>query len=134
MRAAPSPRCHRSMHDEPLTSRRLRVLILDDHAIYRTACRALLMTEGLDIVADLTVGDQAIEAANSLRPDIVIVGISPGGRPAIEMARRLTALPDPTKVVLTSSADRSAFGEELDSFEFIPKADICAERIGPRLT
>jgi hypothetical protein len=36
--------------------------------------------------------------------------------------------------MLTSSTHRSAFDEEIDSFEFIAKADICAERIRQKLT
>lgn len=117
------------MQYRSINSRRLRVLIIDDHAVYRAACRALLQTEGLEVVADLAVSEHAIAAADSLRPDIAIVDISPGSGPAIEIARRLRALPGITEVVLTSSTNRSAFNEELDSFEFIAKADICAERI-----
>lgn len=129
MRAMPRRLCDRSMQHGSVNSRRLRVLIIDDHAVYRAACRALLQTEGLEVVADLAAGEQAIAAVGSLRPDIAIVDISPGNGPAIEIARRLRVLPGTAKVVLTSSTDRSAFDEEVHGFEFIAKADICAERI-----
>jgi DNA-binding NarL/FixJ family response regulator len=38
----------------------LRVLLIDDHEVSRAACRALLRTEGVEIVADLPVSEDAV--------------------------------------------------------------------------
>src|SRR5579859_167781 len=46
-----------------------RILIIDDHEISRGAYRALLRTEGLDVVGDLGVDGRAVAAARALRPD-----------------------------------------------------------------
>ena len=49
-------------------TRPARIMIIDDHEISRAACRALLRTEGIDVVADMAAGDQAISVAAMLVP------------------------------------------------------------------
>lgn len=115
------------MHDSPGTSP-LRVLIIDDHEISRAALGALLRTEGADVI-DLAHGQQTIGEADALAPDVVVVDVSPGDANAVTLARELRALPHGPAVVLTSSNDRSSFGEELDGFGFIAKARICADEL-----
>jgi DNA-binding NarL/FixJ family response regulator len=104
-------------------------MIIDDHEISRAACRALLRTEGMDVVADVAAGDQAIAAAAALRPDVVVVDLSPSAVAGFGVARRLRALPDPPAVVLTSSAEPADFGARLDGHRFVAKAGLCATAI-----
>jgi len=107
-----------------------RIMIIDDHEITRAACRALLRTEGADVVADMAAGDQAIAAAAALRPDVVVVDVSPAAGAGFDLARRLRGLPHPPAVVLTSSADPAEFGARLDGHGFVAKAGLCTEAIG----
>jgi DNA-binding NarL/FixJ family response regulator len=109
--------------------RPVRVVIVDGHEIFRAACRALLRTEGIDVIADVPAGDEAMKAATALRPDVVIVDVTPADENGFRIARRLAELPDPPVVMLASSADRCQFGSELDGHRFIAKADIRAEAI-----
>jgi DNA-binding NarL/FixJ family response regulator len=111
------------------SSRPPRVMIIDDHEISRAACRALLRTEGIAVVADLAAGDEAIAAAAALRPDVAIVDVSPADGAGFGVARRLRALPDPPAVVLTSSAEAARFGARLDGCGFVAKAGLCARAI-----
>jgi len=104
-------------------------MIIDDHEISRAACRALLRTEGIDVVADVTAGDQAIADACALRPDVAVVDVSPSASAGFGIARRLRALPDPPAVVLTSSAEPAEFGGRLDGYCFVAKAGLCAKAI-----
>ena len=117
------------MQGEADDSQRVRVLLVDDHEVSRVACRALLRTEGLEVVADVSASGHALDVAEALRPDVAIVDIGPGDPYALDLALRLQALPSPPMVTLTSSTERSAFGGGLDGFGFVPKADICAEQI-----
>jgi DNA-binding NarL/FixJ family response regulator len=110
-------------------TRPARLMIIDDHEITRAACRALLRTEGADVVADMAAGDQAIAAAAALRPDVVVVDVSPVAGAGFGLARRLHALPHPPAVVLTSSADPAEFGTRLGGHSFVAKAGLCAEAI-----
>jgi len=104
-------------------------MIIDDHEISRAACRALLRTEGTDVVADMTAGDPAIAVAAALRPDVAVVDVSPAASAGFDMARRLRALPDPPDVVFTSSAEPAEFGGRLEGHSFVAKAGLCAKAI-----
>ena len=106
-----------------------RILIIDDHEISRAACRALLRTEGLEVVADVTADNQALTAARALRPDVAIVDMTPPASTGFGIANKLCALPTPPIVILTSSTDPAAFGPGLNNHPFIAKADICAAAI-----
>jgi CheY-like chemotaxis protein len=106
-----------------------RIMIVDDHEISRAACRALLRAEGLDVVADVRAGDHVLTTARVLRPEVVIVDVTPSADTGFDIARRLRALPDPPTVLITSSAEPSQFGRKLDRFRFVAKADISATAI-----
>ena len=108
----------------------LRIMIIDDHEISRTAVCALLRAEGVDVVADLSADHDALAIARALRPEMVIVDVAPAVHTGFGIARRLRALlPAPPIVLLTSSTDRSRFGAQLEGHVFIAKADICAAAI-----
>ena len=103
----------------------MRIMIIDDHEISRTAFCALLRSEGADVVADLSAGRDALAMARALRPEVIIVDVTPAADRGFGIARRLRALqPAPPSVVLTSSTDRAQFGAQLDGHMFIAKADI----------
>jgi DNA-binding NarL/FixJ family response regulator len=108
-------------------------MIIDDHEISRAAFCALLRSEGADVVADLGAGHDAVAMARALRPEAVIVDVTPAAGTGFGIARRLRALPAPPIVILTSSTDRTRFGSQLDGHVFITKADICSAAIA-RLT
>jgi DNA-binding NarL/FixJ family response regulator len=131
----PTP-CGRDRGDMPTSivdrtdgTRPARIMIIDDHEISRAACRALLRTEGIDVIADMAAGDEAIAAAATLRPDVAVVDVSPWASAGFGMARGLAALPDPPDVVLTSSADPAEFDGRLEGHSFVAKAGLCAKAI-----
>src|SRR6516165_8496395 len=88
----------------------LRIMIIDDHEISRAAFCALLLSEGVDVVADLNAGRDALAMARALRPAVVIVDVTPAADTGFAIARRMCALlPAPPVVILTSSTDRTRF-------------------------
>jgi two-component system, NarL family, response regulator EvgA len=109
-----------------------RVVIVDNHAISRAACRALLRTEGLEVLADLDGDERAMTAVRELAPDVVVVDVTPGNPLGIDVARRIQALPCAPRVVLTSCPERDTFGAALDGIPFVAKADVCAEALMTR--
>ncbi len=117
------------MQHEGATAQPLRVLLVDDHDVTRAVIGALLRTEGLDVVADVPAGEQAVAAAEAFDPNVAIVDVSPDSERGLGIARRLRMLPRAGTIVLTSSADRATFDAELDGFGFIAKADICADAV-----
>jgi len=101
------------------------VVIVDKHAISRAACRALLLTEGVAVVADIDGDDDPIKIIRTLAPDVVIVDVSHGSPRGIELARRLRDTPGAPSVVATS-CDCCPAVADLSGLTFIPKADLDA--------
>jgi CheY-like chemotaxis protein len=93
---------------------RVTVLIVDDHADYRRSASALLEAEGFAIVGEAADGASAIEAAERLRPEVVLLDIQLPDIDGLRVAERLAATPDPPVVVLISSRDAAAYGSRLD--------------------
>jgi DNA-binding NarL/FixJ family response regulator len=88
---------------------RVRVTIVDDHAVVRGGLEQLLAAEpDLEVVGVAADGAAGVELATRLRPDVVLMDLSMPGVDGVEATRRLQAA-DPTiqVVVLTSFADRS---------------------------
>ena len=106
----------------------MRVLLVDDHEISRAAIGALLRTEGAD-VAGTGTGEAAIAVAIAFRPAVAVVDVTPADATGFRLAGLLRALPDGPAVVLTSSADKRRFASQLDSYQFVAKADLCVQTI-----
>ncbi|HWK27308.1 MAG TPA: response regulator transcription factor [Solirubrobacter sp.] len=104
------------------------VLIVDDHAGFRRAARALLEADGFAIVGECATGGEGLEAALRLRPDVVLLDVGLPDLDGIEVASLLCACPaGAPKVVLTSSRDVSDFPPQLahcGARGFIAKAEL----------
>jgi DNA-binding NarL/FixJ family response regulator len=102
------------------------VLIVDDHAGFRTAARALLEADGYRVVGESATGGEGLAAAELLRPDVVLLDIGLPDLDGIEVTRRLSRVGGPI-VVLTSSRDASDYPPHFDycgARGFIPKAEL----------
>ena len=102
----------------------MRIMIIDDHEISRAAFRALLRSQGADVVADHRASAHALAAASALQPEVVLVDVTPAADTGLSIARKLRGLPTPPIVILTSSADPAHFGAKINGYRFIAKADI----------
>ncbi len=69
---------------------RIRVLIADDHPIFRDGMRGLLESVGdIDVVGEATTGEETVVLGGQLQPDVVLMDISMPGVDGIEATRRL---------------------------------------------
>ena len=103
------------------------VLIVDDHAGFRSWTRSLLETEGFLVVGETADGTSAITAARDLRPDLVLLDVMLPDLSGFEVARRLAALPQPPAVVLVSTREAADFGDVIghsSAIGFISKLDL----------
>jgi DNA-binding NarL/FixJ family response regulator len=108
------------------------VLVVDDHAAFRTSVRALLEAEGFDVIGEAADGAEAVEAVATLRPDIVLLDIQLPGRDGLAVAEQLATAPDPPAVVLISSRDAAVYGPRLRDTPargFIPKSGLSGEAL-----
>ena len=87
--------------------RRLRLLLVDDHAIVREGLRMLLgEVTDLELVGEAKDGPEAVVAAAALKPDVILLDLMLPGLNGIEVTRRILAQqPDCRIIVLTSFAE-----------------------------
>jgi DNA-binding NarL/FixJ family response regulator len=104
------PRC-----PGPGAARTVRVLIVDDHALVRDGLHALLSREpDLEVVAETSDPDEAIELVSTMRPDVVVIGIGTNGANGFDATRRVTAeVPSTRVLVLTTCESEEGLFEAL---------------------
>ena len=113
------------------------VLIVDDHPSFRLTARALLESEGFEVIGEAADGASALAGAAELRPDVVLLDVQLPDLDGFEVAARLRASngasPD---VVLTSSRDGADFGTLVarsGARGFVPKAELSGEALAALL-
>lgn len=89
-------------------SERLRVMLVDDHALVRAAVRQALTAPDVELVAEASSAEEALVLAPQVRPDVLLVDITLPGLDGVGLVRELAPrLPETRIVMLTvSSADR----------------------------
>jgi two-component system response regulator NreC len=85
----------------------IRILLVDDHAMFRAGIKALLEAESrLTVIGEASTGDEAVDEVRSLKPDVVVMDLSMPGSNGLEATRRIAALGLDTRVlVLTVHAE-----------------------------
>jgi DNA-binding NarL/FixJ family response regulator len=83
--------------------KKLRLLLVDDHAVVREGLRSLLRTDSrFDIVGEASDGLTALTAAEALQPDIVVLDVSMPNLNGAQLTRRLKdQLPNTKTIALT---------------------------------
>ena len=108
------------------------VLIVDDHRPFRTAARTLLRGAGFEVVGESEDAAGALEAAQRLRPAIVLLDIGLPDGDGFDVAERLAGGDDPPVVILISSREVAWYRSRLAGSPargFIAKADLSRSAI-----
>jgi two-component system, NarL family, response regulator NreC len=104
---------------------KIRLLLVDDHAIVRSGLRMLLENEAdLVLIGEADNGQQALDLADQLTPDVVIMDITLPDMSGIEVTRHLKqAHPKMAVVALTIHEDQQYFFEMLrvGASAYVPK-------------
>jgi DNA-binding NarL/FixJ family response regulator len=95
------------MDQKDSLTERIRVLVADDHPVFRRGMRAILGAEpDTELVGEATDGEEAIARALELRPDVILMDLNMPGVNGIEATRRiLEAHPNISILMLTMFED-----------------------------
>ncbi len=81
----------------------IRVLLADDHALFRAGIRALVQSfDGIEIVAEASDGREALDLCKTLRPDVVLMDIAMPQLNGMDATARLAAISPGTRTIILS--------------------------------
>jgi DNA-binding NarL/FixJ family response regulator len=103
------------------------ILVVDDYEPFRVVVRQMLERDGFRVVGEASDGFGAMDAARTLRPDVVLLDVHLPGDDGFTVCERLQDLAPVPQVVLTSSHDVGSFRRRLRTSPakgFISKADL----------
>lgn len=103
------------------------VLIVDDHAGFRSLARRLLVAAGFEVIGEAEDGASALESAQRLRPAVVLLDVQLPDCDGFEVARRLRDAGLDVATVLVSTRDSAAYRRRLATSPargFIPKSEL----------
>ena len=85
-----------------------RVLIVDDHDLFRTGLRNLLEDQGVNVVGEASTGEEAVRAVRQTAPDVVVMDLNMPGMSGVEATRHITADAPLTRVVVLTISDQDS--------------------------
>src|SRR5258708_1067802 len=92
----------------------VRVFVVDDHAVVREMICSLLSQEpALRVICQIADGEAAVEKADELRPDLVVLDIGLPGITGIEAARRIRKVSPESKIIFLSQFDSLHMASEV---------------------
>jgi DNA-binding NarL/FixJ family response regulator len=114
----------------------MRCMIVDDNATFLTAIRSMLERDGADVVGSASNGHEALERAENLRPDIMLIDVRLGSESGFDVAHRVEESAAHSgwhpAIVLVSThaedelADRMAANPSLS---FLDKTTVSAQKV-----
>jgi DNA-binding NarL/FixJ family response regulator len=90
-----------------------RVLLVDDHDLFRTGLRNLLEEQGVQIVGEAGNGADAVRYVRELAPDVVVMDLNMPGMSGVEATRQITSIAPLTRVVVLTISDQD--GDVMDA-------------------
>ncbi len=86
----------------------LRVLLVDDHDLFRAGLRNLLAEQGVTVVGEAATGDEAVEQVQELTPDVVVMDLNMPGMGGVDATRHIAGHSPLTRVVMLTISDEDA--------------------------
>jgi DNA-binding NarL/FixJ family response regulator len=109
----------------------VRVLVVDDQEPFRRAMAAVVeATDGFVVAGIAASGEESIEAARELRPDLVLMDVNLPGIDGIEATKRIQLLDEGPVVVLLSTYDEDEFDHDgCGAAAYVPKGSFGPDRL-----
>ena len=112
---------------------KIRVLVVDDHAIMRDGIRALLdIYDEVEIIGEASEGKEAIEKTRELLPDVIVMDIAMPGMDGLEATRRITKKNPKVKVLVLTQYDNKEYilsTIKAGAAGYVPKRAVSSELI-----
>jgi DNA-binding NarL/FixJ family response regulator len=83
-----------------------RVLLVDDHDLFRTGLRNLLEEQGVDVAGECDNGTDALRAVRELAPDVVVMDLNMPGISGVEATRQISMIAPLTRVLVLTISDQ----------------------------
>ena len=111
----------------------VRVLIVDDQIPFREASRMVVeMTDGFEVVGEAENGEEGVDLAETLRPDLVLMDVQMPGIDGLEATRRITSLPEPPVVLVMSTHESGSYdgpAQAAGAIGFVPKSQFSMDTL-----
>jgi DNA-binding NarL/FixJ family response regulator len=116
--------------ERPMT---VRVLIVDDQEPFRQAARLVVdLTGGFEVVGEAQTGEEGVDMAATLAPDLVLMDVNLPGIDGLEATRRILDASTPPVVLLLSTYEEDEYGPraaECGAAAYIPKSAFGPDRL-----
>src|SRR5436305_13622419 len=86
----------------------LRVLIVDDHDLFRTGLRNLLEEQGVQVIGEAASGAEAVKIVRDLAPDVVVMDLNMPGMGGVEATRHISGIAPLTRVVMLTISEEDS--------------------------
>ena len=84
----------------------VRVVIVDDHDLFRSGLRNLLEDEGVHVVGEAAAGQEALTIVRDIAPDVVVMDLNMPGMGGVEATRHISTIAPLTRVVMLTISDQ----------------------------
>jgi DNA-binding NarL/FixJ family response regulator len=111
----------------------VRVLIVDDQEPFRMAARMVVeATDGFEVVGESPTGEESVEAARELAPDLVLMDVNLPGINGLEATRQILSQSKSVVILLLSTYEEEEYAPraaECGASAYIPKSSFSPERL-----
>lgn len=111
----------------------VRVLVVDDQSPFRAAAKLVVSaTDGFEVVGEAETGEDSVEMARSLDPDLVLMDVNLPGISGLEATRLIREQSDRVVILILSTYDEDVYGDraiESGAAAYIAKSTFGPERL-----
>lgn len=123
-------------HDENMpevTLNTVRVLLVDDQEPFLSAARLVVeLAEGFDVIGEATTGEEAVDLAATLSPDLILMDVNLPGIDGLEATRRILAADGRPVVIVLSTYEAGEYEPRAlaaGATAFISKSEFAPDRL-----